>query len=110
MVVGENQKFAAAIIVPNFDHLKAWCEIHGLNVQTRQEIITNPIVYDRIKREVEEINATCNKTRQLKKFELVTDSWTTDSGELSPTLKLKRKFVAAKYQRIIDSFYIESID
>lgn len=105
MVVGAGEKFTAAIISPNFEFLHNWCSIHNVSFQNNEELIEIPQVVKRYQEEVEKINATCNKTRRIKKFILVCDSWTTETGELSPTLKLKRRVVKEKYKEKLDKVY-----
>ncbi len=105
MVVGESEKFAAAIISPNFEFLHDWCSLHKIQFRCNLDLIENPKILERYTKEVEELNKKCDKTRQMKKFELVCEAWTTDTGELSPTLKLKRRFVKKKYKTKIAKLY-----
>ncbi len=105
MVVGADEKFTAAIIVPDFNYLSSWCKLHDVTCSSKEEIIKNEKVIARFTEEVERINSLCNKTNKLKKFVLVTDSWTPETGELSPTLKLKRKVVKEKYRKQLDEIY-----
>ena len=105
MVVGADEKYTAAIISPNFEHLHDWCSIHHIKYRDNAELISNPVVVERYQREVDELNRTCDKTRMIKRFELVCELWATETGELSPTLKLKRKFVREKYLAKIEKLY-----
>jgi long-chain acyl-CoA synthetase len=105
MVIGENRKFPAAIIVPAFAHLKKWCEIKSIDYTTNEEMVTRPEVVERIAREVEELNAAFSHHEQIKKFELVGHEWTIDGGELTATLKLRRKLIAERHQALIDKIY-----
>ena len=108
MVIGENKKFPSALIVPSFPQLKKWCEINGINYTTVDEIITRPEVRSWISKEVENFNKDYGKTEQIKKFELLTKEWTIESGELTPTLKLKRKVIMEKYKALVDKIYSEA--
>jgi len=105
IVVGENQKFAAALIVPDFVHLKSWCAIKQIPYTTDEEMIAVPKVRQRILKVVEQFNKTFGSTEQIKKVEIMSKEWTTNSGELTPTLKLKRAFIVSKYQNKIDKLF-----
>jgi long-chain acyl-CoA synthetase len=105
IVVGENRHFPAALIVPAFEHLKSWCEIKNLPYTTNEEAVKLPQVVERISKEVERQNYFLGRTEQIKKFRLVGQEWTIESGELSPTLKLRRKLIQEKYARVIGDIY-----
>lgn len=105
MVVGEHQKYAAALIVPSFAHLKSWCELKKLPHASNEEMIQLPEVLERFKKEVAELNQSLNKTEQIKKFALLSKEWTIESGELTATLKLKRKIIAANYADQIEQLF-----
>jgi long-chain acyl-CoA synthetase len=105
MVIGENQKFASALIVPSFAHVKSWCEEKGIPWSSNEAMIRNPEVIARIKKEVEEYNRSFGQTEQIKRFELVPKEWTPDSGDLTPTLKLKRKIIAERNKALIEKIY-----
>lgn len=98
MVVGENQKFAAALIVPDFNHLKSWCKIKNHEYTTDAEMIAKPFVKQRYAKVIDERNVNFGNSEQIKKFELMPNEWSISSGELTPTLKLKRKFINNKYE------------
>jgi len=105
MVVGEAQKFPAALIVPSFDVLKEWCRIHEIDYTTDEEMIKLPRVIEKFAAEVAAYNNTFAQYQKVKKFELLATEWGIDSGELTPTLKLKRKVVKEKFQKVIEGFY-----
>lgn len=105
MVVGENQRFTAALIVPDFNFLHNWCTIHHVSYRDNQELIEMPIINNRIKREVEKYNLNLDHISQVKEFRLVSENWTPETGMLSPTLKLKRKIVFKRYEDKINSIY-----
>ncbi|MHC1706214.1 MAG: long-chain fatty acid--CoA ligase [Bacteroidales bacterium] len=107
IVVGENQAYPAALIVPNFEHIRNWSAIKGHPLTTNSEIAKNQDVYKRIQQDVNEINKTQDKTEQIKKIFLLDHDWTVDSDELSPTLKLKRKVLQMKYKDIIEELYLK---
>lgn len=105
MVVGENQKFVSALIVPSFDYLKDWCAKNGVSYNTKEELVTNPKVLKAIQDEVEGYNKNFGKVEQVKKFKLLPTDWTIDNGIMTPTMKVKRDVVAKQYQSDIDSIY-----
>jgi len=105
MVIGENQKFASAILSPNFTFLHDWCSIHKIQFRDNKELIELSEVLDRFTREVKEVNKSLGEFEQIKRFRLVTEEWTPQTGELSPTLKLKRNFLSKEYKDIISEIY-----
>ncbi|MBA5793176.1 long-chain fatty acid--CoA ligase [Flavobacterium sp. xlx-214] len=106
MVVGEGQKMPAAIIQPSFDFIKEWANRNKVNVGfTLEEVVNNELVKERIQKEIETINPQFGKWEQIKKFALTPSVWSIDSGELTPTLKLKRKIILEKYKELYDKMY-----
>jgi len=105
MVIGENEKFASAIISPNFSYLHDWCSIHKIQFRDNVELIELPEVIDRFNKEVKEVNKTLGEHEQIKRYRMVTEEWTPQTGALSPTLKLKRSFLTNQYKEIISEIY-----
>jgi long-chain acyl-CoA synthetase len=105
MIVGEGEKYAAAIICPAFPYLHQWCNIHGVSFRDNRDLIQLPQVKKRYEEEVEKINQTLGRHRQVKKFELTCQEWLPETGELSPTLKLKRNYIKQKYRIKFDRMY-----
>lgn len=105
MVIGANEKFASALISPNFALLHDWAAEHKLHYENNKELIQLPEVIDKIQKEVAKINKTLGSHEQINRIRLVCEEWTPASGELSPTLKLRRNVVAQKYQNLIDDIY-----
>jgi len=105
MVIGENQKFASALISPNFGFLHDWCSKHKIQFRDNAELIELLEVQEQFGREVKEVNKSLGEFEQIKRFRLVTDEWTPQTGELSPTLKLKRNLIADHYKDIISGIY-----
>ncbi len=105
MVVGAGEKYAAAIICPSFHYLHGWCGKHGIKFRDNKELIQNPKVLARYQKEVDKINKGLGNYRQVKKFELTCSEWTPETGELSPTLKVKRKVLKEKYKVKFDRLY-----
>lgn len=107
MVIGENRKYPAALIIPSFPYVKNWCEIKGIKCGTNEELINCEGLQERIWQDVEEMNVEFGKTRKIKKIKLIADDWTVDSGELTPTQKVKRKVILKKYEDLIEQMYAE---
>lgn len=105
IVVGENQKFASAIISPSFNTLHFWAAKHKIHYHSNNDLITKPELISRIQKEVSHLNKRLGATEQIKKFRLVADEWSPVTGELSQTLKLKRKLVKARYDHLIKDIY-----
>jgi long-chain acyl-CoA synthetase len=105
MVIGAGEKFASALVSPNFVYLHDWCSQRKIHFQGNEDLIQKTEVLAQFQREVAAINKTLGEHEEIKRFRLVCDEWTPQSGELSPTLKLKRNFVAANYKTIIDEIY-----
>ena len=105
MVIGENQKFASALITPDFQFLYNWASIHNISFLDNEELISNPLVFARYQKEVNEMNLNLSDHEKIKRFRLVSDEWTSKTGELSPTLKLKRKVLYEKYSDVISEIF-----
>jgi long-chain acyl-CoA synthetase len=105
MVVGENQHFAAALVVPDFGNLKAWCKEKHIPYTTNAEMIERHEVLKLYKHEIDKKNKQLGKTEQIRKFNLLPDEWTVMTGELTPTLKLRRSFVMEQYKETIEHLF-----
>jgi long-chain acyl-CoA synthetase len=107
MVIGENQKFPAALIVPGFAFIKDWAKKNNLNFDnlSNEEIAQNEAVVQRIQEEVAEFNTLYGNWEQIKKIELLPNELTIEGNELTPTLKLKRKIIMEKYKNTVDKIY-----
>ncbi|MCB0821806.1 MAG: long-chain fatty acid--CoA ligase [Bacteroidales bacterium] len=105
LVIGENQKFAAALIVPDFVHLKSWCHIKGIKYTSNAEMVKNPEIRKRYQKEVADFNKDLGSYEQIKKFELMQDEWTIQSGELTANLKLRRNYICHKYESVINKIF-----
>ncbi len=104
-VVGENQKFAAALIVPDIAHLKSWCAVKGISYSSNSEMINHEEVKKRFKKEVNEINKDFGAYEQIKKYMLMEEEWTIQTRELTANLKLRRKFICEKYKEVIEDLF-----
>ncbi|MBR4267938.1 MAG: long-chain fatty acid--CoA ligase [Bacteroidales bacterium] len=104
-IVGESQKFASAIISPNFEALKIYMEQQGEPNLLPEALVKNEKVIKLIDSEIQKVNKTLGKVEQIAKFRLVTDVWSAESGELTQTQKLKRRVIAQKYETVINEIY-----
>jgi len=105
MVVGAEQKFVGALIVPSFPNLRDWTRHHNINANTLTEMIKDPQVLNLYKELVESYNKFFNHVEQVKKFELLPDEWSVDTGEMTPKMSIKRKVVMEKYKGAVDRIY-----
>jgi long-chain acyl-CoA synthetase len=107
MVVGEGQKFPSALIVPSFSFIREWAKRHHLDLDNKSnaEIQAMPEVIQRIQEEVDKYNELYGSWEKIKKIALLEKEFTIETGELTPTLKLKRKIILEKYQKEVDQFY-----
>ena len=105
MVVGAERKFVGALIVPSFPHLKDWCKQNGITFTSNEEIIFHPKVLELYKEIVEKYNKYFNHVEQIKKFELLRQEWSIETGEMTPKLSLKRKVIMEKYRDAIERIY-----
>ena len=109
MVTGEHQKFASALIVPNFSYLKNWCVSENIyDEQDNTELICMPSVREMFNNEVKKINGSLSDSEKILRLRLVPDEWSPLSGELSASMKLKRQVINEKYRDFIDRIYSRS--
>jgi long-chain acyl-CoA synthetase len=109
MVIGENEKFPAAFIVPAFTFVRQWCEKRNIPCSTNEEIIQSKEVRDRIWEEVEEANKEFAQYERIKRIELLPREWTIDHGEMTPKLSLKRKIILNSNKAFYDRIYQRAI-
>ncbi len=105
MVIGEGEKHPAAFIQPAWDFLKEWCKRKGIPFESNQQIIQHPDVIKRFQEEVDKYNEHFAQYENIKKFELVPDTWSVETGELTPTMKMKRRVILQKYSKLYDKIY-----
>ena len=108
-VVGDKKKFASVIISPNFPALEAWAKEKGISVESRQQLVAHVEVLTLYQQVVDRVNASLASFETLKRIHVVADEWTIDSGEMTPSMKLKRPVVVQRYAEEIDRFYVEDV-
>lgn len=105
IVLGENRKFPAALIIPTFAALKTWCEKKGIPYTTNEEMICNEQVLDKYNRIIATLGADFGKWEQVKRYALLSKEFSIDGGELTPKLSLKRKVILEKNNNVIEKIY-----
>lgn len=105
MIVGAEMKFVGALIVPSFPNLKEWARQNGIVITNNEELIRHPRVIELYKDLVESFNKFFNHVEQVKRFELLPNEWSIDTGEMTPKLSIKRKVVLEKYRDAIGRIY-----
>lgn len=105
VLIGNERKFPAALIVPNFEMLESYAKLKELDISTPKEFCDHPKILDLIRRQIEAVTAGLSNYEKVKKFALLEHELTVESGELTPTLKVKRRVVDEKYRDVIDKIY-----
>lgn len=105
MVVGEGKNFVSALIVPNYLTLSEWATKNNVAANSHEELAKNKDVQKLFEQAIAEKNKNFGQWETIKKFELMPKEWSVDTGELTPTMKVKRKVVTEKFQSIINNFY-----
>ncbi len=106
MVVGEHQKFASALLLPDVKYLKEWhLKLTNANGHSIDELVDLPEVKQVFTEEITRLNKTLSESERIMRFRIVTDEWSPATGELSASLKLKRKVIETKYKALLDEIY-----
>lgn len=105
LIHGDQKKFITAIISIEENQLKQWAQNENLNSQQTQELYENPALRVRIQKQIQLTNSKLASHEAIKKFEIVGDSWTIENGCLTPSLKIKRKFLETKYSQLLTEMY-----
>ena len=107
MVIGENQRFPAALIVPAFEELEKYCNHKGIPYGSKEEAIKQPEVLSKYEQIISQSMSNFGHWEQVKKFKLLSKEWTIDAGELTPKLSLKRKVIMQQNEDTIKQIYTE---
>lgn len=105
VILGENQKFVGALIVPDFQYLHNWANIKGIGYMDDKTAVNHPKIKARFAKEIDKYNALFSPHEQIKKFDLLSDNWTIQTGEYTPSMKLKRTFIETKYSEKIEKLF-----
>ncbi|MDW8133606.1 MAG: AMP-binding protein [Bacteroidia bacterium] len=106
MVIGEYRKFPAALIVPSFPQVEKWAQERQIQFSSREDLVRHPKLIELIQQEVDQINQQFSQYERIKKFILLSKEWTIEGGELTPTLKLKRRVILSQYKGAIDALLL----
>jgi long-chain acyl-CoA synthetase len=104
-IVGDSRKFASVIVSPDFQALERWAQQNGITTRDRKELVKDPKVQKQYESIVKKINVTLEAHEMVKRVRVVPDEWNVDSGELTPSLKLKRRVIVEKYKETIREIY-----
>ncbi len=105
VMIGNRRKFAAALIVPDFEALSRWAQQRGLPTDDREALVLRPEVVAHYEKLVEEMTPELAQFERIKKIALLTREFTLEAGEITPTLKVKRRVVEERYRSTIDALY-----
>lgn len=108
VVGGDDKKYVSALIVPSFLNLQEWCKQNGIQAESNDQIVSNDKIKQLINAEVEKFNRDFGKWEQVKKFTLLSNEWTVEGGELTPTMKVKRKIIYERYAPHVEEMYKDS--
>jgi len=105
VIVGNRRNFPAALVVPNFEALEGWARAHGLSFTSREELAGRPEVMAHYERVIQEMTPDLAQFEKIKKIAVIPREFTLEAGELTPTLKVRRRVVEEKYKDVIDRLY-----
>lgn len=108
VVVGNRRSFPAALVVPDFEKLTVWCREQSIEADSAESMATNPRVVEFMMKQVDRINEEFSQPERVKKVALLSREFTIDRGELTPTMKVKRSVIEARYKDLIDQLYREA--
>jgi long-chain acyl-CoA synthetase len=106
-LIGDRHKFISALISPNFVALEDWAKRHGIHAKSRAELVADSRVIARYAEIVREVNGSLANFETLKRFRVVADEWSIETGELTPSMKLKRRVITAQYAEAIAELYAD---
>jgi len=107
VLIGAERKFPAALIVPVWEQLESYCKLKGISVASRSELCSHPRIIDLIQRQIDALTPNLAKYERIKKIALLENEFTIEGGELTPTLKVKRRVIDEKYRDVIERLYQE---
>lgn len=107
VVGGDNRKYIAALIVPSFPQLEGWAKDHGIEFTDHASLVNNQEIITLVQKDIDKYNQSLGKWEQIKKIRILDKEWTIDGGQLTPTLKLKRKTIESQYHAIIDQLFLD---
>ena len=106
-LVGDRHKFISVLLSPNFAALEEWARRHGVEARNRADLVADSRVVALYAEIVREVNGSLANFESLKRFRVVADEWTQESGELTPSMKLKRRVITSRYAALINALYAD---
>lgn len=106
-IIGDRRKFVSALIVPDYTILRKYAETHKMGHLSNKELAENPRIIDYVQSKIEELTRDLAPYERIKRFALLTEPFTVENGELTNTLKIRRRVVADRYANLIDSLYAD---
>jgi long-chain acyl-CoA synthetase len=106
-LAGDRHKFISVILSPNFPALEEWARHHGIEAKDRAELVADSRVVALYAEIVREVNGSLANFESLKRFRVVPDEWSQETGELTPSMKLKRRVITSRYAALIDALYAD---
>jgi long-chain acyl-CoA synthetase len=107
VLIGAERKFPAALVVPVWEQLESYCKLKGIEVKSHSELCRHPRIIDLIQRQIDGLTPNLAKYERIKKVALLENEFTVEGGELTPTLKVKRRVIDEKYRDVIEKLYEE---
>ncbi|HEX2269231.1 MAG TPA: AMP-binding protein, partial [Pyrinomonadaceae bacterium] len=107
VLIGSERKFPAALIVPNWEQLESYCKLKGIAIRSRRELCEHPRIIDLMERQIDKLTPDLSRYEKVKKVALLENEFSIEGGELTPTLKVKRRVIDQKYRDVIDKLYDE---
>jgi long-chain acyl-CoA synthetase len=107
VLIGAERKFPAALIVPNWEQLESYCNLKGIEVKSRREMCEHPRIIDLLERQIDRLTPNLARYEKIKKIALLENEFTIEGGELTPTLKIKRRVIEQKYRDVIEKLYAD---
>ena len=107
VLIGSERKFPAALVVPVWEQLESYCKLKGIEVKSRSELCQHPRIIDLLQRQIDALTPNLARYEKIKKVALIENEFTIEGGELTPTLKVKRRVIDDKYRDVIEKLYEE---
>jgi len=107
LAIGDTRKFVSALLVPSFEVLEEWAKDKDIDTSDRQAFVNHHLVYELLEKEVAKTMEKFSRYEQIKKFAVLPNEWTIESGETTPKLSVKRKVVLKNYEKEIGKIYAE---
>jgi len=105
VLIGAERKFPAALIVPMWEQLESYCKLKGIEVKSKREMCEHPRIVDLFQRQIEKLTPNLARYEKIKKIALLENEFSIEGGELTPTLKVKRRVIDQKYKDVIEKLY-----